>query len=400
MKKEEARWQKVVALILMLLLSSAVTAGAAYLYGKSFREIFFLMIITFVCYGCTIFTLVESTIYQSLHFDNHKHYVRFAFIFTTGTIASCLFPLLPYNGWVFPVLALALTLFSNTLTGITAYAGMLGVCVFLAGADSFVYIMYLFLGIMFSVLFDKLDHEYKTGAPTFISAILYATFLLGKTVFETYGALNFEVFMMPLINIFITFILVLAVLRFYCAVVIDREKGKYLDINDQEFELLAKYKEEDAEVYYNAIHTAYFAEKIARARNMDVDLAKNGGYYHRIIANECKNRNQSLEELCQSYYFPPKAIQLLQEYNYKSKAIELKETAVVHLADAVVTSIMYILQKEENKDVDCGKVALAVFKRKLDSGVYNKSELSLADIKEIEKIWIGEKLYYDFLRRK
>ena len=79
------------------------------------------------------------------------------------------------------------------------------------------------------VLFDKLDREYKTGAPTFISAILYATFLIGKAVFETYGALNFEVFMMPLINIFITFILVLAVLRFYCAVVIDREKGKYLD---------------------------------------------------------------------------------------------------------------------------------------------------------------------------
>ena len=41
-----------------------------------------------------------------------------------------------------------------------------------------------------------------------------------------------------------------------------------------------------------------------------------------------------------------KAVKALQEYNYKSEFIVMKETAVVYLADAVVSSIMYLLEKD------------------------------------------------------
>lgn len=201
----------------------------------------------------------------------------------------------------------------------------------------------------------------------------------------------------------------LAALRFYCAVVIDREKGKYLMINDQEYKMLAKYKEEDRQLYYNAIHTAYFAEKTARLLHMDVDVAKNGGYYHRIIVSECKAREKSLEEICKENKFPPKAVQLLQEYNYKSQPMKMRETVAVYIADCVVSAIMYLIDKEkseENKQEDekagndYAKVALGVVRRKINSGLLNKSDISLSDLGGLEKIYTGEKLYYDFLRRE
>ena len=224
--------------------------------------------------------------------------------------------------------------------------------------------------------------------------------MIARIIFRSYGALEIEMFMIPVINLFITFLLVLAVLRFYCAVVIDREKGRFLEINDQEFQLLAKYKDENRDVYYNAIHTAYFAEKAARLFHMDVDVAKNGGYYHKIIAAECKKEDKSLEEICHKYKFPPKAVRLLQEYNYKSEPIIMKETAVVYLADSVVSSIMYLLDKDDNKEVDFAQIAIAVMKRKIDSGILNKSDISISELCGMEKIFTGEKLYYDFLRRK
>ena len=133
---------------------------------------------------------------------------------------------------------------------------------------------------------------------------------------------------------------------------------------------------------------------------MDVDVAKNGGYYHKIIAAECKKEDKSLEEICRMYKFPSKAVRLLQEYNYKSEPIVMKETAVVYLADSVVSSIMYLLDKDDNKEVDFAQIAIAVMKRKIDSGILNKSDISISELCGMEKIFTGEKLYYDFLRRK
>lgn len=173
--------------------------------------------------------------------------------------------------------------------------------------------------------------------------------------------------------------------------------------------MLAKYKEADKQLYYNAIHTAYFAEKTARLLHMDVDVAKNGGYYHRIIVSECKAQEKSLEEICKENKFPPKAVQLLQEYNYKSQPMKMRETVAVYIADCVVSAIMYLIGKnksdedkkeDEKAQTDYAKVALGVVRRKINSGILNNSDISLSDLGGLEKIYTGEKLYYDFLRRE
>ena len=116
--------------------------------------------------------------------------------------------------------------------------------------------------------------------------------------------------------------------------------------------------------------------------------------------NICKKEDKSLEEICRLYRFPDKAVKLLQEYNYKSEFIVMKETAVVYLADAVLSSIMYLLEKDENKEVDFVQLATAVLKRKIDSGVLNHSNISVSELCGMEKLFTGEKLYYDFLRRE
>ncbi len=399
-KKEEKVWQKVILISAMALLSVLIIGIAAYFYGKSFRDIFMLLLIAAASLGAVVFSLIQSNIFGTLHYDNGVHYRRFALSFLVSAAVCCLLPMLPNDGWAVPPLALVLTLFSNTVTGLLSYALLLGVCVYLSAADMLIFLLYFLMGCIFAVLFERLDEAYRTGAPMSVATLIYAVGIIGKSVFQNHGALTADSFIMPIINIFISFILMLAVLRFYCAFVVDREKEGYLIINDQEYKMLAKYKQEDRQLYYNAIHTAYFAEKTARLLHMDVDLAKNGGYYHRIIAAECKKQEKTLEQICAKNKFPPKAVQLLQEYNYKSLNMTMKETVAVYLADSVVSSIMYLLGKAEGKkdDTDYARVAIAIVRRKLDSGILNNSDISLSDIEGMEKIYTGEKLYYDFLR--
>lgn len=401
-KKEETSLQKALTAIGMLAVAIPSVGVAAYLYEKSFRDIFILLMIVTACFGMTVFSFFQSSLFESLHYDNGGHLLRFAIIFLMGVAASCLLPILPEAGWVLPTLALALTLFSNTVTGLNAYAGFVSVCAYFASAEILTLLLYLLTGVIFAVLFERLNDDYRTGTPLASAMVIYIIELAAKIVFESHGTLNADVFVMPVINVFVTFILMLMVLRFYCAVVIDKEKGKYLHINDQEYELLAKYKEEDRQTYYNAIHTAYFAEKTARLLHMDVDVAKNGGYYHRIIVLECRKQNKSLEEICQENKFPPEAVTLLQEYTYKSRPMKMRETVAVYFADCVVSSIMYLIEKgeAEKQDRDYGKIATAIIRRKIGSGELNNSEISLSDLGGIEKIYTGEKLYYDFLRRE
>lgn len=406
-KKGEARWQKTILLLLMFLLSVPMVGVAAYVYEKSFRDIFTVVIIAAICFGVVIFSLIQSSIFGTLHYDNGSHYFRFVLTFFVSTIASCFLPALQDEGWAFPSLALALSLFSNTVTGTLAYAGLLSICAYLASADMLVFMLYFIMGVVFAVLFEKLDEDYKTGAPMSIAMILYVVGMAAKLAFESRGMISEDTFAIAVINIFITFIIMIVVLKFYCSVAIDKEKGKYLSINDQEYKMLAKYKEIDKEIYYNAIHTAYFAEKTARLLHMDVDVAKNGGYYHRIIVSECKATNKSLEQICKENKFPPKAVQLLQEYTYKSMPMKMRETVAVFIADSVVSSIMYLIKKkqsgeteEEKEEADYTKVAIAVVRRKINSGILNNSDISLSDLGGLEKIYTGEKLYYDFLYRE
>lgn len=401
-RKEEAGWQKVLLVIIMLVISILAVGVSAYLYEKSFRDIFMLLLIVTACFSMTIFSFFQSNIFQALHYDNGGHLSRFAITYLMGTAAACLLPILPDAGWVLPSCALALTLFSNTVTGLTAYAGLLSVCAYFSAADTLTFLMYFLTGIVFAVLFERLDNDYKTGAPMSAAMIIYVVEIAAKVVFQNHGTMTADSLVIPIMNVFVTFILLLVILRFYCAVVIDKEKGRYLSINDQEYELLAKYKEEDKQTYYNAIHTAYFAEKTARLLHMDVDVAKNGGYYHRIIVLECKKQEKSIEEICRINKFPEKAVRLLQEYNYKSQPMRMRETVAVYLADCVVSSIMYLIGRgdEHNLDKGYGKIATAVIHRKIESGILNNSDISLSDLGGIEKIYTGEKLYYDFLRRE
>ena len=304
---------------------------------------------------------------------------------------------LPPAGWPFLVVFVMMSLFCGFLPGICGGISFLTFSVLLSGADVGVFALYALSGLLGACLFSRLDEKYRIALPLFVSlSFLFAAETACVVLFAN-ETLKWELFLIPALNVIISLILLLILLKVYSGMEIFKYRIKYLEINDQEFELLVNIKEKDKNAYYRAVHAAYFSERIAQALSLDADAAKTAAYY----ANAgilYKEPEKDLEDAFVSYGFPPYARQLLRELTGKNTGIRHKEAAVVYMADAVISSILYLFEKKQDTKTDYAAVIETVFQKKWESGSLKNSELTFAEWNRMKKIFKEEKLYYDFLR--
>lgn len=304
---------------------------------------------------------------------------------------------LPPAGWPFLVVFVMMSLFCGFLPGICGGISFLTFSVLLAGADISIFALYVLTGLLGACLFSRLDEKYRIALPLFVSlSFLFAAETACVVLFAN-ETLKWELFLIPALNVIISLILLLILLKVYSGMEIFKYRIKYLEINDQEFELLVNIKEKDKNTYYRAVHAAYFSERIAQALSLDADAAKTAAYY----ANAgilYKEPEKDLEKEFVSYGFPPYARQILRELTGKNTGIRHKEAAVVYMSDAVISSILYLFEKKQDTKTDYAAVIETVFQKKWESGSLKNSELTFAEWNRMKKIFKEEKLYYDFLR--
>ena len=322
---------------------------------------------------------------------------RFAVSYGICLAVSLCCAFLPPAGWPFLVVFVMMSLFGGFLPGICGGISFLTFSVLLAGADVNIFALYVLTGLLGACLFSHLDEKYRIALPLFVSlSFLFAAETACVVLFAN-ETLKWELFLIPALNVIISLILLLILLKVYSGMEIFKYRIKYLEINDQEFELLVNIKEKDKNAYYRAVHAAYFSERIAQALSLDADAAKTAAYY----ANAgilYKEPEKDLEKEFVSYGFPPYARQLLRELTVKNTGIRHKEAAVVYMADAVISSILYLFEKKQDTKTDYAAVIETVFQKKWESGSLKNSELTFAEWNRMKKIFKEEKLYYDFLR--
>lgn len=322
---------------------------------------------------------------------------RFAVSYGICLVVSLCCAFLPPAGWPFLVVFVMMSLFCGFLPGICGGISFLTFSVLLAGADISIFALYVLTGLLGACLFSRLDEKYRIALPLFVSlSFLFAAETACVVLFAN-ETLKWELFLIPALNVIISLILLLILLKVYSGMEIFKYRIKYLEINDQEFELLVNIKEKDKNVYYRAVHAAYFSERISQALSLDADAAKTAAYY----ANAgilYKEPEKDLEKEFVSYGFPPYARQLLRELTGKNTGIRHKEAAVVYMADAVISSILYLFEKKQDTKTDYAAVIETVFQKKWESGSLKNSELTFAEWNRMKKIFKEEKLYYDFLR--
>lgn len=348
--------------------------------------------------GTVLFLMAQCRLMHLYEYDNGEHYNRFFFWYMLSLLLAWGCAYLPSAGWPFMAIFVCLSLFGNTLIGIVAGSMLLYVAVMLSEGSLTVFLLYFICGVAAAGLFRLLDENYKIGVPLTLSALLLLVCETAGIVLFTNEELSVDLFIVPFMNVIISTILLLIILRIFSSVVVYRYRDRYMVINDQEFPLLTELKQFSREEYYHAVHTAYFSGRIAQKLGLDAEAAKTGGYYHRIGRMSGQDNWECVSQICREYKFPPAAVQLLKEYLDKDTPVCGKETAIVIMSDAVVSAILYLFAKDAQAKIEYDPVIDRVFRSKLISGMFKECGITIKEITYMIKVFKEEKLYYDFLR--
>ena len=397
-KSKTPLWKRILVFWIMFVLSGGIALAGSLLYGNNTEETIRNTVMVLTGTGVVIFAFSMSEMNGLFIYRNEGKYSRFTMMYLGSLIASVLLPYLPVKGWPFLVLFVLLGVFSNGVTGVVAGSTCLLVAVNLSGGPFSVFWLYFISGVVGVLVFSTLNDDFHVGFPLFISLSILTLCLTANVILFSQEQLSFGQFMIPLVNLMVCCILLLISLKMFSSAVIHRNREKYMDINDPEFPLLVQLKDMSKEEYYHAIHTAYLSDRIARRLGLDDAAAKACAYYQRIGKLRGENTWENVSAICNEYHFPTNTKKILKEYVDESEKIVSKETVVVLFADCIVSSILYLFEKDPTAQLDYAQIIDTVFQKKLETDELWGSEISLGQIRSMQKIFVEEKLYYDFLR--
>lgn len=385
--------------LLLFIITGAIAGGAAYLYGKSLTELTRIIIMVLISVGIVLFLTAEAREKNNLLYDNKEHFGRFAWFYLAGLAASVLFPILPVSGWAYPAIFAVMGLVSNQVVGIGTGSTFLLLSVLLEPQGSYSeFFMYFVSGTVAIVLFSYVDETFRVGLPMLVSLSIFVVCIGANMILTENMPISFETGFIILANLLVCILLLLVFLRYYSTAVVHKNHDKYMEINDPECPILVELKNKSKSEYYQAVHTAYLSDKIAKRLKLNDAATKTCGYYHKIGTLKGGNSWDAIHEVCQEFDFPPDAIALLKEYTDKESYLTSKETIVVLFADTLVASILYLFSKNPKVQPDYNQIIEAIYQKKLDSGILDKSKITMGELKEMKKLLMEEKLYYDFLR--
>ena len=331
---------------------------------------------------------------------NASHMGRFVFLYVSCLLSCAALRMVPFTGWPFMAFYLALYLVSNETIGLFSGTVLLVLASFLSSADRTAVLLYLLLGAFVIIL-----HQGSGDRAVIRSVVLPAVLLqilldLACVLLFVHTETTPAMFTAPLVNAGVTAVLILFILYVYHTVFAIGDTERYPDINDPEFSLMAAIRSKSEEEYFRAIHTAYLAERVAKALKANARAVKTCAYYNRI---GCLDDTESIWSEVEHYYrefdFPKEACDLLREYiSMGSRGPVSPEATIVWLCDTLVMSLQYVFHKNKDAKVSYDDMIDRLFAHKTEAGELGASRMTMADYKTMRDLLKQEKLYYDFLR--
>ncbi len=397
-KNRTSRVKRILIFSMMFLFSGGIAFGGSILYQPGAETVMRNTIMVLAGTGIVIYAYLLSEAMGLFLYRNEGKYGKFSFVYLVSLAAAVFFPVLPATGWPFLVLFVLLGVFSNSVTGVAAGSVCLLLAVNFSGGDMTVFWLYFISGLTGILVFSNLNDDFLVGMPVVISLLVLLLCLTANRILFSREPLKAEQFTIPLLNLLVCCVLLLIILKAFSSSVIHKDQEKYMEINDPECPLLVQLKNLSKEEYYHAIHTAYLGDRIAKRLQLDDAAVKACGYYHRIGKLKGENTWENVSAICEEYHFPAKTKKILKEYVDGTEKVVSRETIIVLFADCIVSSILYLFEKDPMAQLDYRQLIDTVFKKKLETDELWGNEISLAQLWEMKKIFVEEKLYYDFLR--
>lgn len=375
--------------IIIFLIGPLFGIAGSILYQNDLSEIVRNVIVLLI-FSLLIIFMVEKGLCNNL-----RYYMG---MLVLCGIAALLFGQFPFSGWCFLAVFVGLTLYSDKYIGLISGVMLLAMTMLITGnTNYFSFLVYLIPGLLATVLFSELDENFHVVVPLIVTMLFQYLLLVLSEALLSNEKLNVGMFLIPAANITVSAIIILILLKRISYILIYESHDRYMDINDPEFELLSRLKEYSKSEYDHTVYTAVLCSKLAYRLKLNSEVCKACAYYHNIGVLAEENNYKNCETLLVENSIPEEVISLIREYLTSSKIIS-KECGVLLLADAVITSVGYIYEKDPSAELDFNMLINAIVDKKIDSGILDESLLSLSDMKTIRQALVDERLFYDFLR--
>ena len=387
--------KKIIISFLAITLMTFITGTLTYILNRPVSEII-RNTITFLWGTLVIlFLWYQSKIHKNLEYDNAHHPLRFLMVFIICFAVSIAMIFAPPSSWVFLSIMVVLAMFSNTIIGLTAGSILLLITASLsASADMYVFYLYFMIGLIGVSLFRNLDLDFRVAGPLFLSGIASLILQSAYIVIFENQPFSMNIMFMPILNLFINMVLLFLILKFFSKLSMYLLQDKYSDINDQEFPIMTELKKNNKDKYFEAIHTAYLGERIARKLNINDKAVKGCCYYYKLAGNIMESTDGTMVPISEYYGFPEDLKALIRECDrgiYGSK-----ESCVVLTSNKIIRSILKA--GKNGSTIPCEDIIDAVFVQMIHNNLLESCDISIRELKIMKNTYIEEKLYYDFLR--
>ncbi len=397
MNKEYNKTQIVTALTLFFT-TTVLPMCLGLLKKMSVGEIIRIGVISGLFAIFAVFTVLYEYNIDAFDNDNKEHLYRFLCVYLIALLLSVLFCFMDRAGWPFVAVCVSLALFSNKLLGMFLSTGLMMItCMLSSSKDVMTLVVYTLASLTGIMIIRIVDEDYNVSVAIFITVLSQFILETAGFIFLENTELSLEQFILPFVNVAITTMLLFGVLKYYKENIANRYRNKYLELNDQEYSQLIRLKDKSRDEYFRSIHTAYLTERIAKACDCNVNLAKNLAYYHRIKKVFGYSQND-IKRFVVDNGFPPEAARLVVEFSDKNAPLIKKESSIVYLSDKLISSLMAIFKKDKKSEVDYNELIDTILDKQYVKDALEDSDLSRRDYKAIREIMKKETLYYDFLR--
>lgn len=388
--------KEAVASIFIVLLVSALTGFITFSMHRSAAEVIRDIVVLLVGGMIILFLWYQSALNHTLEYDNERHQIRFFVIFFVCYLLSVGMIFLPIGSWCFMAIMVLLSMFSNFVVGLSAGCVLLVTTAgFSPNINIYVFFLYFMLGLIGISLFQKLDEDFRIGEPLFLSALCSLVLQTAYLVIFENQPLNIELLLIPLLNLFINLVLLFLILKYFSRLAMYHIQDKYAQINDPEFPVLAQLKLEDKEHYFEAVHRAYLGDRISKRLHMNDKAVKGCSYYYKL-ARDRKSEDADMASLQDRFDFPLELKELMQEC--MEGHFGSRESCVVLTSDRVITRIRQAQQETDHKEIPYDKIIAEIFDEMLEGECLLNCDISIKELRIMEKVFIEERLYYDFLR--
>lgn len=334
-----------------------------------------------------IFSFQAGRLSGSFFYDDGEYPGRFLSLYLCGILCALIFTQLPVTGWMFLFFYVALSRVSDSVTGICAGTGLLILTTVLCEQVSVsAFLVYLLSGMIGIALFAHQKDEFYTAIPLALALGSQLLLIFAGELLIQNKKLVWEEALVPFANTVMNGILLCIFLQYYINKVAKKEDNLYLTLNDQEYPVMARMRENEKENYYCALHTAYLVERITSELKLDVRSAKCAAYYGNLPV-------EKLEEIP----FPEPAKSLLSELKAGENELKRKEAVIVQICHQVIKEIQKTKEQDKSVKTDYEKLINGLFDDRFTMEKLAETDITLSNLRYIKNRLLQEKMYYEFM---